>query len=493
MPRPNIVLFMPDQLRADCVGAFGNAAVKTPNIDALAARGTAFTSAYAQNSFCSPSRASLLTGWYPHVTGHRTLNHLIKPWEPNMLSLLKEAGYTVLWAGLRGDTFAEGLTAKATDHCGFLTWPDQGHGKPTLGQEHVMSRCFYYGRREPKHDEVVVDFDEATIRTAEGWLAERPKEPWVLFVCLTFPHPPFVVEEPWFSLHDRSAMPLPHRADLSRKPNFMAELARRYGTASMSEDDWRELVATYYGMISRVDWQLGRVMQAVERTGAQDRTATFFFTDHGEYLGDYGLVEKWHAGADDCLLRNPLIAAVPGFPQGRSSDSLVELLDVMPTVLELAGAEARHCHFGRSLLPVLSDPATRHKDAVFAEVGFRPNEEPVIETTDFFPYATKIHLMHEDIARWCGRAVSVRTKDHAFVHRRYEADELYDRAGDPHELVNLSGRPEHAATERALKDLLLDWYAETSDVVPWDLDPRFDPELWKDRPAPDNPKSRNRD
>ena len=90
--RPNLLLFMPDQLRADCVGAFGNAVIRTPAIDALAARGTTFRQAFSQHSVCGPSRVSMFTGWYPHVAGHRTLDNLIKPWEPNLLRLLKDAG-----------------------------------------------------------------------------------------------------------------------------------------------------------------------------------------------------------------------------------------------------------------------------------------------------------------------------------------------------------------------------------------------------------------
>src|SRR5215470_18318278 len=104
--RPNLVLFMPDQLRADALGCFGNPTASTPNYDALAARGTTFTNAFAQHSVCSPSRVSMSTGWYPHVAGHRTLTNLIKPWEPDVLQLLHDAGYLVAWAGARGDSYA---------------------------------------------------------------------------------------------------------------------------------------------------------------------------------------------------------------------------------------------------------------------------------------------------------------------------------------------------------------------------------------------------
>ncbi len=107
---PNILLFMPDQLRWDALGAYGNENASTPSIDAFASRGVRFDQAFCQHSVCSPSRASLLTGWYPHVAGHRSLTHLLKPWEPNFLRDLREGGYHVAWAGERGDTFAAGVT-----------------------------------------------------------------------------------------------------------------------------------------------------------------------------------------------------------------------------------------------------------------------------------------------------------------------------------------------------------------------------------------------
>ena len=110
MPRPNLVLFMPDQLRADAVGCFGSPVAHTPTIDALAARGVRFDDAWSQHPVCGPSRVSIMTGWYPHVHGHRTLDNLIEPWEPNMLALLKQAGYHVAIAGNRGDVFAPGVT-----------------------------------------------------------------------------------------------------------------------------------------------------------------------------------------------------------------------------------------------------------------------------------------------------------------------------------------------------------------------------------------------
>jgi arylsulfatase A-like enzyme len=469
MPRPNFVLFMPDQLRADCVGAFGNDAIRTPHIDALAARGMRFRQAFSQHSVCSPSRVSMFTGWYPHVTGHRTLTHLLKPWEPNLLKLLKDDGYHVAWVGQRGDTFAPGVTAASTDFHGFRVKPKTLYAPSPHPAEHKLARVFYHGRRDA--DGPVLDFDEATVQTAEAWLADAPPEPWLLFVALIFPHPPFEVEDPWYSMHERGSVPPPEDSDPARKPGFVRAIRESYGTGRMDADDWVELVATYYGMVARVDDQLGRVQRAVEKAGASERTVTAFFTDHGEYLGDHGLIEKWPSGLHDCLLRNPLVLAGPGVAEGGRSDSLVEMVDLLPTLLELAGVEARHTHFGRSLVPLLDDPDQPHRDAAFSEGGFTRDEAHLLEQAGF-PYDLKAGLQHEN-PEWAGRAVSMRTERFSYVRRLYEANELYDRKADPREFHNRSGEPAFAEQERALETRLLDWMLETSDVIPWEPDPRF--------------------
>ena len=468
--RPNIVMFMPDQLRADCVGCFGNPVVQTPNIDALAARGTLFRNAFSQHSVCSPSRASIFTGWYPHVMGHRTLTHLLKPWEPNLLKLLKDSGYHVGWVGQRGDTFAPGVTKASTDFFGFGVQPTAGGSNP-YPPEHKFARTFYHGKRDAPESGVVLDFDEATVQTAEAWLAEGPPEPWLLFVALIFPHPPFAVEEPWFSLHARSEVPLPVSGDPADKAAFTREIREQYGTDRLDEGDWREIVATYYGMVARVDSQLGRVSSAVEACGAADRTVSVFMTDHGEYLGDYGLIEKFPSGQDDCLLRNPLIISTPAGVEGAASDALVEMVDLLPTLLELADVEARHTHFGRSLVPLLEDASRAHRDAAFAEGGFTASESHLLERGPF-PYDLKSGIQHQAPV-FAGKVVSMRTREWTYVHRLYERNELYDRANDPRELRNRSGEPELAELERGLHERVLNFLLETGDVIPWEPDPRF--------------------
>ena len=318
-----------------------------------------------------------------------------------------------------------------------------------------------------------VDFDEATVRTAERWLHDHaPSDrPWAMWVPLIFPHPPFTVEEPWFSLHDRAGMPAPIRlADTIGKPGFIEAYRDIYGWGDLTDDDLQEIAATYHGMVSRVDDQLGRVVAAVDAIGATGDTIIVFLTDHGEYLGDFGLVEKWPSGLDPCILRNPLVMAGAGLPAGSVVDRPVELIDLLPTVCELADAELDHTHFGRSLLPVISDPTVTHRDFACSEGGFRVSDQHLFETAGFI-YEPKSRLQRQQ-PELVGTALALRTPTHTYVHRRCESDEFYDRLADPNETTNLIGRNDDLDLQRELLELLLGWLADTSDVIPWQSNPR---------------------
>jgi arylsulfatase A-like enzyme len=465
---------MTDQQRADSVGAFGNPVARTPHFDALCARGTQFSHAFSQHSACAQSRVSMFTGWYPHVAGHRTLDNLLAPWEPNVLATLRDSGYHVAWAGIRGDTFAPGVTASSTNFFGYLVPPSleaiAASHREVYPEGHRLRHAHLVGRIEEG-----VDFDEAAVATAIGLLDGGLPEPFVLLVTLFAPHPPFAVAEPWYSLHDRAAMPTPAR-DSVGKAEFVGALRARAGLDALTDADWAEVTATYYGMVSRLDDQLGRVLQALERAGVADRTVVTCFTDHGEYLGEHGLVEKWPSGLDDCLLRNPLVIAGPGVREGVVHDGFVEMIDLLPTWCELADAAPAHVHFGRSLVPVLEGRATAHRDAAFSEGGFRLDEEHQNELAAEYPYDVKTSLLHER-PELVGRAVAVRTADWTYVYRSLEPDELYDAVRDPGEHRNLARDPAHADVVRALRDRVLYWLVETSDVIPLARDPRMEPAL----------------
>ncbi len=475
MTRPNLLLFMPDQLRADAVGAFGNPLAVTPNLDALAAEGTRFDRAYVQHTVCSQSRISMFTGWYPHVSGHRTLTHLLRPHEPNVFKRLRDGGYHVALAGARGDMLGVGVTAASSDRFGFTRPPDLADvGRWHTTPHDEASKWFYAFYGGPVDDDLF-ELDAATVATSIDWVTEGLPEPWCLFVPLIYPHPPFVVERKWYDLHDARDMPAPVPPTFDGKPGFYRAIHERSGLDRLDPEDWAEIIRTYYGMVSRVDDQLGQVRRAVEQAGAADRTVTFFFTDHGEYLGDFGLVEKWMSGLDEVLTRNPLIIHDPSIGSG-VVDSFAEMVDLTATLEDYAEIAPAYTHFGRSLRPVMGDPSAVHRDAAFSEGGFVTAERHLLEGGTGGMYRHKQELQH-DHPELTGRAISVRTADWTYIERLYEPPELYDRRVDPRETTNLAARPEHATVVGEHRDRIFRWLFETSDVIPWDEDPRMDPEL----------------
>lgn len=471
--RPNLLLLVADQLRADVLAPFappGRATARTPFLDELASASTVFEDAWVQHPVCGPSRVSFVTGWYPHVHGHRTLTNLLQPHQPNLLRALRDTGYFTVLVGHRGDMFAPGTTELSTDAVGWITPPVHYVSPAPDPPGSPRWSAMYVGRRDhDPGDGPVLDFDEACIRTVEAWLGDAPREPWAMLVPLFFPHPPFEVEDPWYSRHDPADVgePLPVK---DPEPAFHAALRTTKGHDGMTPTDWAELRRTYFGMVSRVDDQLRRVHEAVARAGQAERTVTFVFSDHGEYAGDHGLVEKWPAGVEPSLSRVPLLVHDPR-RGGRRSDVPVELHDLVATALELAGTEATWTHFSRSLVPLL-DGATEHRVFAVTEGGFRPSDEPLFEPVMEGPYAAKATLQHEQ-PRTVGLVTALRTPTTTFVHRPYGVDEVYDRRTDPDELRDLGGTDAGDALAGPLRTTLLDWLASTSDVIRWERDPRF--------------------
>ena len=246
-----------------------------------------------------------------------------------------------------------------------------------------------------------------------------------------------------------------------------------------SEERWTELRATYYGMCARVDHQLGLIIAALREAGMYDDTAVFVFSDHGDFTGDYGLVEKTQNTFEDCLSRVPFIIKPPkGVPlKPRVSDALVELVDFPATVEAMLGITPGHTHFGRSLLPVIAGETDAHRDAVFCEGGRLQGERHCMElesnpTPDML-YWPRLSLQIQDDGPEHTKAIMCRTKDYKYVRRLYESDELYDLRKDPQEMRNVVDDPNYREILLRLKDRLLTFLVETGDSVPYDIDRRW--------------------
>jgi arylsulfatase A-like enzyme len=489
---PHILIFNPDQWRGDVLGHMGNPAAFTPVLDRLvASEAVSFRNAFCQNPVCTPSRCSFMTGWYPHVRGHRTMYHMLhaERGEPVLLKTLKDAGYTVWWGGKNDLTPAQdGYEA----FCDVKYRPDEPvkpmweldreaewRGEP--GSDTYYS--FYVGRQAAGPEGHYHDSDWANVLGAIDLIRNYDDDkPLCIYLPLTYPHPPYGVEEPWYSLIDRAKLPprLPTPEGWAGKPSLLKGIWERQRLQTWTEERWTELRATYYGMCARLDHQFGLLLDALRATGRYDDTAIFLFADHGDFTADYGLVEKTQNTFEDCLTRVPFIvkppADVPCQPGIR--DVLVELIDFPATVEALTGLAPDHTHFGRSLLPVLAGKTDVHRDAVFCEGGRLHEERHCMElesSSSQVPaglYWPRVNLQTSEGPEHT-KAVMCRTDRYKYVRRLYEQDELYDLRADPGELCNRIGDPALAGVQAALKDRLLTFFLETGDVVPAQPDRRW--------------------
>jgi arylsulfatase A-like enzyme len=496
--RPHIIIFNPDQWRADVMGHLGNPAAVTPNLDRLVAReAVSFSTAFCQNTVCTPSRCSFMTGWYPHVRGHRTMHHMLHPeWnEPNLLKILKDNGYYVWWGGKNDLTPGqsslepychERFHPTEADYHRWGYEPQEGsHGNKSGWRgapdgDNFFS--FFKGRLDKGDKDLYCDGDWAMvlgaidrIRSYEG------DQPLCLYLPLGYPHPPYSVEEPWYSMVSRDKIPPRAQAPegWKGKPSILKGIWERQHLQGWTEERWTELRAVYYGTCARLDHQFGMIMDALREKGLYDDSAVFLFSDHGDFTGDYGLVEKTQNTFEDCLSRVPFVVKPPlGIPvKPGVSGALVELVDFTATVYELTGIEPGYDHFGKSVLPVLAGNRSEHRDAVFTEGGRLRGERQAMElestsngtSTLYWP---RISLQTSDEGPQHTKAAMCRTKTHKYVQRLYEQDELYDLVRDPREEHNIIDDPAHREVLISLKERLLRWYMETCDVVPRQTDKR---------------------
>jgi arylsulfatase A-like enzyme len=474
-PKANIILFMPDELRADALACFGNPVCRTPNLDHLASEGTRFANCHVQYPVCGASRCSLLTGWPTSVRGHRSLYYFLRPEEPNLFRYLKENGYDIFWYGkndaLAAQSFYQSVTA----------WNDEPELGRTSGKvpknPWPLDDPRYYSFLFTEGGDRRATGDYQNVRAAIRILErEHPDRPFCLFLPLSSPHPPYAGPEGFHDLYDHADLPPLRPSGLPRKPNFHEGIRKAYHIDTLPESTFRKIRSVYLGMVSYTDWLLGELLEAVERTHHSNDTAIFVLSDHGEYAGDYGLVEKWPSGLEDVLTHIPLIARVPGGVPGHVAENMVELFDVMATCLELAGIEAQHTHFARSLLPQIHGGPGDPERAAFCEGGYNIYEpqcfEPPMAPHEIYYPKTHLQLTQPEMI---SRAAMVRTHTHKLIVRPSGQSELYDYRQDPNELHNLYGDAAVAQVQGGLEHRLASWYINTTGIAPFDKDQRSAP------------------
>jgi len=454
---PNILILMPDQMRADCMSAAGHPQIRTPHMDRLAGEGMRFTHACTVSPLCMPARASFISGAYVH--NHDMWSNLgeLFPQEESLFRRLQRAGYTTAHVGKSHYYEHHDFHMRDREHYMHARGFDYVH--ETTGPWATCRTDSYMTDLWAREGLLGAFRDDYEKRRRHGptavWPSPLPTElfmdsyigsqavrfidehdgakPFALFVGFGGPH------EPWDAPGDYAAMYDPADTPPAIPPaepcDWVAESAAAWQRSGrppgMTEDDVRRIRANYYGKISLIDRLFGEIFAACERKGVMDDVLVVFWSDHGEMAGDHGLLHK--SRFFESALRVPFVVRWPGrIAAGQTSSALVGTVDIMPTILEGLGVGVPPSCLGRSLWPMLRDPEARVRDAAFSEVE-RGGRRNLMTRTERHKYA-----VHDDGAGYL----------------------LYDLAADPVERTNLLGHPDARPVEADLRDRLLRFLCE---------------------------------
>ena len=490
--RTNFVFFFPDEMRASSVSCYGNERVKMPNYDRMAQEGVRFDNCIIQNPVCTPSRCSLMTGQYVHNLGHRTLWHLLRPHEPSLFRYLKNAGYDIAWYG-KNDLYSQEYLEVICDdrdekRHGYRWNPSNRTGNVhgwnnTYDKDDPRYYSFLYDPIESQEGDIPM---EENVARGIDFLKKRSADdnPFMLYLPISMPHPPYNTLEQFHNMYDPEELlgDIIGAGEKSGKPSFMDLIHKYRNLDKLDLKTFAKIYAVYLGMNSYVDLMLGQILETLDKTGLSENTVVIVSSDHGDWAGNHGLVEKWPNAMDDDMVRVPLLIRSPKNKGGHVVKEQVELFDIMATVLDLAGIESKHTHFSQSLVPQLLGASGDPARAAFCEGGYDLHEPNCFEgfprgmdvtnlmdpSNIYYPKA----LQQQEHPQSVCRTTMIRTLEHKLVKRTSGENELYDLKRDPKELNNLYDDPEFRQLRLELEERMLDWYIRTADTVPLDDDPR---------------------
>jgi alpha-N-arabinofuranosidase len=429
--RPNILFLFADDQRADTIGALGNKHIKTPNLDELVRRGTAFTRAYIMGSMvdavCVPSRAMLMTGRTLFRATETPTSGIIPAGLEMWPERLRKNGYRTFGIGKWHNDTASYNRAFAQGGPIFFGGMAEASGVRVF--DYDPSGEYPAHRQRLLRGSPTEHFANAAIDV----LNESSAEPFVLYVSFNVPHDPRI-PPPSAPRYDSSVIPLPPNF-LPRHPFDNGELfvrdERLLPTPRTPEAVQHEL-AEYYALITHMDAQIGRILRALSKAGKDDNTIIVFAADNGLALGSHGLLGKQNLYEHS--VRVPLVLAGPGIPKGRTVDALCYLLDLAPTLCELAGGEAPATSEGKSLVPVLKGQAAEVRESIFCA--------------------------YRDVQR------SVRDRQWKLIwYPKVGISQLFDLGNDPQETRDLADDPAHRTTIANLRELMHSWQQQLDDPI----------------------------
>ena len=425
--KPNIVFICSDQHSYKYAGYAGHPVVKTPNLDRIASQGVVFSDVYSGNPVCVPGRTSMMTGMYASDCNSFCNSTVWDGSHPVWGTYLQREGYYCRATGKMdlNPAFDTGFDEVQTGH---------GHSKnPDITSLFRRPVAYRYnersivngGMRTERHG------DAAKTELALDFLREQlPKKdkPWAMFLGLTEPHPKYEALEEYYKMYPEYNVDMPNipPGHLENLHLMFQELRRFKRIATpIPEERIRKARAAYYGMISELDEYIGKVWDELEKAGELENTLFIYTSDHGESLGEHGLWLK--NNLYDVAARVPLVMAGAGLPQNVKIDVPVGHVDVVATMLDLAGSGDSNKLRGKSLVPLLKGEKGKQPEFAFSESHSEGN---------------------------CTGSFMIRKGDWKYIHFSYYDDLLFNLADDPGEFNNLIDKPETADIQKELKDIL---------------------------------------
>jgi len=450
--KQNVLFIIVDDLNM-LLGSYGAEGVKTPNIDKLASEGRMFTRAYVQNPLCNPSRASLMTGKRPHELGIQKLNKNFRDLYPEIETLpqyFKKNGYHSAGVGKIyhnwGEQFEDG-DPKSWSEVPFYHWATHYHDWYVPGRPYKWHFDLDKGpavQREEVPDEAYIDGRIAN--AAVNKLRQLQETPFFLAVGFWKPHLPYNAPKKYWDLYQRDDLPAPPRyhSPVDGVPDIAyvnSNEARSYtdvpNEGEISEAKKRELRHGYLASISYLDAQVGNVLDELKKLDLDERTAVVFVSDHGYHAGEHGQFGKWTNFEIGTMV--PLIIRTPNMnAPGKKTDSIVELVDLYPTLLDFANLPERNDLSGVSLLPILEDPEVDVKSFAISQTT-----RPLQGGENFEILGSSIRNEKYRYNIW------VRQDDGKMI-----AEELYDLSGDPFYVENIASDEELESIKNQMHNLL---------------------------------------